>query len=384
MVEQSSKATSSRAKSDSQRNASAAQLPKTEGSKVRPGGDGYVNESGISADGKQQKSYQQLESENRQLRVELGQACYKINRLNKLREQAAESQRKELLARQNEARALKELDLAKEHVNKRETHARNEKAEHLKQIKFLEESLAAFESRENNISDELAEATIYRQEASQHVEEAQKLTEKWKAEAISQSEKVKVMENKLKQMEDKRQQDKQRLRELASLVRAKPDKDACSGNTGGLTSASEGFSSPVKLVSGKRPSSRGPHNGKNAEKPIFEDPIKPIKGEDSTEVLTGDSSSVSAGLHRRLSGFWCGTLRPMLFRDDCILELESEYSNSGAPGRGKGKKGPRASGGAAALTREVSGSPEEVRQRMVLGALVIIIMGLAVTKLTSA
>jgi hypothetical protein len=172
MVEQSSKATSSRAKSDSQRNASAAQLPKTEGSKVRPGGDGYVNESGVSADGKQQKSYQQLENENRQLRVELGQACYKINRLNKLREQASESQRKELLARQNEARALKELDLAKEHVNKRETHAFNEKAEHLKQIKFLEESLAALESRENNISDELAEATIYRQEASQHVEEA--------------------------------------------------------------------------------------------------------------------------------------------------------------------------------------------------------------------
>lgn len=326
------------------------------------------------------KSYAQLEAENKQLRVELGQACYKVQRLGKLREQTSESERKELLARQNEARIRKELDLAKEYIGKKDTHFLNEKTELLQRIKYLEESSSLIESRDKSMQEELAEATLYRHEAAQHVEEAQKMTEKWRSEAIEQSKETKQLEHKLKAMEDRRQLDKQRLRELAGLLQGQQE-----GGSGLFASESE-RPSPEKVVqksgASKRASSRGPsQSGKrkggecvnNDAKFHFEDPIKPIKGSHISDLhLLDESTPFGGGLQRQLAGLWQGTLRPLL--------LQEEGGSSGAPGRGKGKKASK--GGSAVLANEASAG--EKSQQMVLGALVVVIAGLAVAKLTLA
>lgn len=324
----------------------------------RAGAKGAAAQSGGSAG---QKSYAQLAEENRQLRVELGQAKYKVQQLSKLREQATESQRREMLARQTEARASKELELAKEYVGKRDTHSRNEKAELLQKIKHLEDVVDRTSNCDKNMQAELAEATLYRQEAFQHVEEAQHATEKWRADAIEQAKKVKEMENRVTQLQDIRKQDKARMRELATLLQAQQTGKTQHTNS---DAAPASDSSPEKVLqkpaSGNK-SSNGNRKGDDFAnthgKSLFEDPIKPVKG----------SSTLSSG--EESQGFFASALERL------------RGGSREAASRGKGKKGGRV-GGAVAV--ETAASPQEARQQLVLGALIVIIVGLAGAKLTFA
>lgn len=335
---------------------------------VAVGRGGLQGRSVANAGAERRSGFAQLEGENRQLRVELGQATYKIKQLSKLREQHAESERKELIARQNEARAIKELDLAKEYVGKRDSFARSEKAELMQQVKHLEETLAQITGREDGLQAEIAEATHYRQEAAQHVQDAKKMTERWRTEAEEQSKHLKHMEQRLKQLEEKRQQDKVRLREFSELLKEQRRQDNLQDG------------SVARPESQIRPQSKANRNG-SADDGSFrvEEPVKPNNGR-RVNASANDSAGMFAGLWRR-------TIQPLLLRG--VGSFEDTGSSSGAPGRGatgKGKKSGReakchASGGEAALDEALEAAAEVRRQQMILGALVVLIAALAVTKI---
>lgn len=269
-----------------------------------------------------------LAEENRQLRIELGQAMYKVQQLGKLREQAAESQRKELLARQKEAKAIKELDLAKDYCGKRDSFARNEKAELLQQIKRLEDTLASISGREDGMREELTEATFFRQEAARQVEDVQKDIEKWKQEAIDQAKQVKQLEHKVQQLEAKRQQDKTRLKELAAAVRGQQQ---AQGHENENVEHTEGYEAAMqKPGSGKRSGSKPPlKKGGDAAvgKPVFEDPIKPVANVnvDADFILPAETSWLS-WVGPRTNATWQHTLRPLLLRAANRLGLTTALS----------------------------------------------------------
>jgi hypothetical protein len=243
-----------------------------------------------------------------------------------------------MLARQKEARAIKELELAKEYVGKRDAFARSEKAELMQKVKQLEDTLAAITGREDGLKEELAEATTYRSEAAQLVEESQKNVEKYKNQAVEYAKNVKSLEQRLHQIEEQRQQDKTRLRELAQVVRGQQQEHPHDGEN-----SDNGRSNDLKApahATGKRSGSKPPERkgGKkgvdNADgKAMIGDPIKSV--DDADFLLAGDTTSCFSltGDRNGLGTVWRHGLKPLVLGDD-----GSAGGCSGAPGRGKGKK----------------------------------------------
>jgi len=334
-----------------------------------------------AAAGGDQKRYAQLEAENRQLRLELGQATYKVQQMGKLQQAAADSKRAELLARQSEAKALKELEIAKEYVGKKDSFARCEKAELLLRIKQLEDAAGQIESQEQELATEINEASQYRRDAEHSVQEAQQATERWRADAQEQAKEVKQLQHKLKQMEEKRQQDKARLRELAELCKLQQKGTLrAPANDEIMSSSPSPEKGAPKSSSAKRASSRGSSQKRsNHAGACFEDPIKPVKG--SAGAMHAEEES--AGMRGQLAALWQCTLRPLLSRGNGVLELEGDCS--GAPSRGKGKKGSRSGAGTSVLACSASDTTEQARtQRMVVWTLIAVIVGLAGSKLAIA
>mmetsp|Transcript_99910 Transcript_99910/g.158100 ORF Transcript_99910/g.158100 Transcript_99910/m.158100 type:complete len:632 (+) Transcript_99910:115-2010(+) len=329
--------------------------------------------------GAQEVNVAELQKENRQLRLELGQAMYKVQQLGKLRDQAAEAQRKEIVARQKEARAIKELELAKEYVGKRDAFARSEKAELMQKVKQLEDTLAAITGREDGLKEELAEATSYRSEASQMVEESHKNVEKYKNQAMEYAKNVKSLEQRLHQLEEQRQQDKTRLRELAHLVRGQQEhlqegENAENARTSDLKIATH---SPGKRSGSKPPEKKSSRKAGDAAdgKPTSED----AKSINNAEFFFADDSALTSRLS--LGGVW-RSLKPLVLGSSGSGSVAGGCS--GAPGRGKAKKGGRDSKGSTktgAASKELYlGEEDGGRQNLILLALVVLIACLAVFK----
>lgn len=303
---------------------------------------------------------------------------YKVKSLGTLRDQAAEAQRKEMLARQKEARAIKELELAKEYVGKRDQFARSEKAELMQKVKQLEDTLAAISGREDGLKEELAEATMYRSEAAQLVEESEKTIEKYKNQAIEHAKNVKSLEQKLHQLEEQRQQDKSRLRELAQLVRGQPQENRADSDNPDLkvpvrATAKRSGSKPPERKGSKKPSDTS--DGK------AEEPSQEIN--DADFIFDDNRSRFSlAGVQSGLNTVWQCSLKPLVLGSGA----SSAGGCSGAPGRGKGKKAGRdakSSSKAGAMSKDLYNSAvdeEGRRQNLIVLGLVVLIACLAVFK----
>jgi len=195
---------------------------------------------------------------------------------------------------------------------------------------------------------------------------------------------VKQLQHRLKQMEEKRQQDKARLRELAQLCKLH-QKGAlpAAANDEIMSSSTSPEKGAQKSTSAKN--SRGSSqirkcgDSANHDGACFEDPIKPVKG--SGGAMHAEEES--AGIQGQLVALWQCTLRPLLSRGNGVLELEGDCS--GAPSRGKGKKASRKGAGPSVLACSADDAAEQARkQRMVVLALVAVIVGLAVGKLAVA
>lgn len=167
-----------------------------------------------------QTEIRRLEEENKLLRMEIGQEKYKVQQLSRLREQAALATRRETAARRDQAQAARELREAKEYVERRNDFARNEKAELLLRIQDLERLAKGVADREACLRSELQDALSERAAAAERIEDAKREMERWRREALEHAGKLKRADQRLQQLEQKRLDDKARIKALADQLRA--------------------------------------------------------------------------------------------------------------------------------------------------------------------
>jgi len=233
------------------------------------------------------REMRRLEEENGMLRMEIGQERYKVQQLTKLREQAALAHRKELQARKDQANAVRELNEARDYVDRRNEFSKHEKAELLQQIRSLETLTQEVVDRECGLKLQLQDALADRTTCNERVDEAKTEAARWQKTAVETAAKLKRADTRLQQLEQKRLDDKARIKALAEELRSALDAAAA-------VPASPGSAGPVLPSPSKARTER-----KCAPSP----PPAPAKGAELTKVgkpaMRSSSRQPSQGASRR-------------------------------------------------------------------------------------
>jgi len=347
---------------------------------------------------------ERLSLENRALRVELGQTVFKVRQLTKLREQALQAQREGLQAKASERRAVKELDEAKDYVQKSLEFARSEKTELLLRIKALEKAASDVTGREDELRADLQGTISDAALSFERVDNARREMERWKKQAVDENEKLKKAEQRLKQLEQKRSDDKQKIQQLASQLQATIDeKVAATGKAlwsdeikKPLPDAKRAASpSPTatRANGARRGGSQPPQGGRRERQQAraVDPDLKYLEvsrlarfGESVWTTTSGVAGTVASGARGVVA--LCRTAR------DVIQGNERDERDSGT--RKKGGKGRRRgeaqklpfSADSAACISAAEGAEDDgdtTKQQIFLGALLVFIVGMAAAKLCS-
>jgi len=286
-----------------------------------------------------------------------------VQQLSKLRDEASAAHRRELQARQGEAKALRELEDAKRYVDKRNSFVQSEKAELLLRVKDLEAIVKEVQDRESGLKQELQETASDMARAMERADEAGKDLHRWRTDALDRSAKLKQADLRIQQLEQKRSEDKTRMKALAEQLKLVVE--------GGLPIGGiEAF--PVKGAPVPEKAPKAP-SGKRGGPPA--------------------ASASSRGAGAAAEGAPAGRgLCPRRFR--AIFDRTARWGALGAAGSGTGSKAsaPREGGTVAKKgrsTRHAHDALEELeaeaasrcRQRQVLLGLVFLIVALAATKI---
>lgn len=165
----------------------------------------------------------QLEDENEELRKELSNEKMRVKQLQKLQVEAAQANHREFEAKKREASALRELEEAKSYVARRHTFALNEKAELLQKIQGLEKQLQEAKDREVALNLEAQEANEARADVSIEQEDFKKEADHWRKDAAEQAARLKSAEQRLHQLEQRKLEDKAKIKALAEQLQAAVD-----------------------------------------------------------------------------------------------------------------------------------------------------------------
>jgi len=353
----------------SRRGAQAEQPQKKQKNKVRP--EALMEE------------IRHLQAENHALRHELGHERFKVQQLGKLRDQASVSHKRELQARQNEAKAMRDLEEARKYVDKRNSFAQSEKAELLLKIKDLEAIVKEVQDREAGLKNELQDAIADTGRAVERAEQTDKVLEKWRTDAMDRSAKLKQAEQRLQQLEQKRSEDKAKIKALAEQLKLAVE--------GGVVSLEGLEVVPVKVA----PSPEKVQASKVKDPPVaMKPPSAPAKppsagkrgGSRPPPPLAGSGGGTVSESAMVRRGFCLRRLRAAFARTGGASEA-SGVANAGS--RAVARHGAGASGrrGAAAprdcdILEEIEAeNAKEYRQRQVLCGLVLLIVSLAAAKL---
>jgi len=308
-----------------------------------------------------------LEAEHYELRVELGQERYKVQKLNELRAEAAAAKRREMQARAGEAQARKELQNARDYLGRRDTFSKNEKAGLLSRIQELEHIVKEVTEREAAQRQEMADAINQQHESVIVVEEARRETERWRKEAVDHATKLRQMEHKAQQLEEKRLEDKARLRELsaAACTGGTSDEAAESWRPVASTTSDSGGTAQHRAGSSKPPKQRPARKGAEAAAP-----------------------TPAARTQTRGPGLFSQLRRRLLGGNGLDEWAEANGLNAGNAGGGRGKSRRQPAGKAQGASKVQIAADEgsEVmarRQQAVLAALATFIAAMALVKLWS-
>jgi len=292
----------------------------------------------------------QLEQENKALRLELGQERFKIKQLGHLRDEMGACQRQEMLARKAQKQAMQDLDQSKAYVGRREEFVKCEKEELRQQILKLERAAADVADHEHILRTELEEAVYFRDNAADLVDKAKKETEQWKKEALELNAKIKTVEHKMSQLDQRHAEDKAKIKTVLEQSRSTNEStnremkvsNPNEGDDGASASRSE---ASKKVVNGNRASTTVP-------------------------VQSGGLASTSRSLLQRLMGTGSA---------DSCGETGTRRRKEGILKKGKSSK----SGDAdmAVLDNVIGGRQAKMQQRFVICALIGMIVMLAATKL---
>ncbi|CAK9107187.1 unnamed protein product [Durusdinium trenchii] len=164
-----------------------------------------------------------LEDENEDLQKELSNERQRVKQLQKLQVEAAQANHREFEAKKREAAALRDLEEAKAYVSRRHTFALNEKAELLQQITDLKRQLQESKDREVALNLEAQEANEARADVRVEQEDFKKEAEHWRKDAAEQAVRVKSAEQRLQQLEQRKLDDKAKIKALAEQLQAAVD-----------------------------------------------------------------------------------------------------------------------------------------------------------------
>jgi len=287
------------------------------------------------------------------LRTEMGHERFKVQQLVKLRDEAAEAQRRELRARRGEEQALSELSEVKRYVDRRDSFDRNEKAGLLQRIGDLERQAQELQDRECCLRLELQEATAERDSVERRNSAELEGLERWRRENAGLASKLKHAEQRVQQLEQKHDGDKAKIKLLADKLRA----------------AAAATDAPQPQ---KQPTSRG---GKEGMKP------QPASLPASTRK-NGARGSPANGAHPKEEGLnrdlaangWAWLQNAWLALSTGGVEVSNGdgkhklHKAAAAKANGKG-------------THDPDSSAQGSRQQHILGGLVAFIMALALAKM---
>jgi len=180
------------------------------------------------SDGEERRSLQELRAdvnrlshENRQLRLELGHAFFKVKKLERLGAEAVAATQTAQQARASEARSKKEVEEVKSLAARSAEFAKLDKADSVQQIASLERQVRESNDRETKLQKELSDATELATSATLRVEEASRDVERWRTQSAEMASRYKQAENRVQQLEQARLEDKAKLKTLSARVKEK-------------------------------------------------------------------------------------------------------------------------------------------------------------------
>lgn len=301
-----------------------------------------------------------LSEENQSLRLELGQEHFKLRKLERLRERAAEMQRAGHQAAAVELRAQKDIQEAEAFVEKSMRSAQNEKTRLLEQLQALEVQLQEASAREDELTIELRDTLNDTSRASWLVGETKRQAEDWKKEAGKLQQQAKQAEQRLQQSEQRRNEERAKLKTVAthlqSAAKLGAGDPAITKCLAGLDVDSVG--SIDKLARVCTQSQNTEANRKSAK-------AAPVRTETRGKIATkqpsqGSSSRNIFGLGSRISGL--------------LGRLSASSGKGASPGSGQ-KHSKKAS------STSLESESQDVHQQVVLLVLVTAIAGMAAAKM---
>lgn len=323
------------------------------------------------------KEMRRLEGENKHLRTEIGQERYKVQQLSKMKEEASLAQRREMEARKKEAQAIRELQGAKEYVEKKNVFALNEKADLLQRIKSFEVAVRESSDREYALRIQLQEA-LAENARLLGIHGGDGSADRLRKECAEFAAKLKRAEQHQERVEQKRLDDKATVKVLAAKLKAAveagfvAEEGICAD---GKAKRQLPVTSPP-LCTAPQPTRRHVQQpAQPSQRPPSRRPVQATRAEDKSRTESfwpADLWALSA-LRQRIISLFKG--------DDEHASVQPSGAAAGKQARHIGSSAPlsNAKGRAAPMEEAILDS----RQQYVVGALVVFIAFLAALKLYS-
>eukprot|EP00929_Paragymnodinium_shiwhaense_P022090 TRINITY_DN1421_c0_g1_i1.p1 TRINITY_DN1421_c0_g1~~TRINITY_DN1421_c0_g1_i1.p1 ORF type:complete len:553 (-),score=220.30 TRINITY_DN1421_c0_g1_i1:414-2072(-) len=306
-----------------------------------------------------------MSEESRMLKLELGQEKFKVKTLSDLRGQMAVAQRHEAMARQGESRAKKELQELKNSLGKKQDFVGKEKAQLLEKIFEMERQVQEAQDREFGMKTQLEEALEERSMSSDRVDEANREKDKFRKDSVELTEKLRVAQSKVLQLEQKRTDDREKIHKLTEMLAAR---HAENGQDADKSSAEEAIKKLPKVLkaSASASSASGPadaaaRNGKKLRQQANPRQV-------ATKAASADNDEFPP--------WW----RTALERLRAVFPSAAGSDAAGKRSKATGGAKKRKDGEALALAGPVE---ESLHQRAVILMLVVFISCLAVLKLNA-